>query len=148
MPESDCLDILVSVEERHALGMLDGSKRVELRRRAPKVSGAGRMWIYSKMPVAAVTAVAELDSIEILEPTKLWKKYEAALALTHDEFADYVSGKDQVAAIVLGGVRSVEPVTLSEMRDLLPGFHPPQFYLTIPSKSKLLRRLEVRSRSR
>jgi predicted transcriptional regulator len=46
--------ILISLEPRHAENLLDGRKRVELRRHAMNVSIGSTVWMYAKLPVGSI----------------------------------------------------------------------------------------------
>ena len=43
--------ILISLEPRHAENILEGRKRVELRRRTMNVTIGSTVWMYAKLPV-------------------------------------------------------------------------------------------------
>ena len=138
----DCADIIISVRGRFSEGMLKGTKRVELRRRVPRIDGTARMWVYTKTPVAAVTLVTTLLAVEVLHPDELWRKYKNVLDLERSEYVTYVSGRDAVAALKLGEVRQLKPVTLASLRAVEPMFHPPQFYARLAPSGAVLRKLE------
>jgi hypothetical protein len=46
--------ILVSLEPRHAENILEGRKRVELRRRTMSVTIGSTVWMYAKLPVGSI----------------------------------------------------------------------------------------------
>lgn len=138
----DQSDILISVRGKFVDSMLSGTKRVELRRRAPRIGVATRIWIYNKTPLAAVRAMATLGAIETLHSDELWRKYSSVLDLTFREFEEYVAGRDKVSALCLHDIRALRPVSLETMRQIDPKFHPPQFYLRLNQSSSLLDMLE------
>jgi predicted transcriptional regulator len=126
-------DILISVHGRFAKGMMEGSKGVELRRRAPRVAAPTRMWIYEKAPIASVRSLAILHSIDVLAPSEIWTRYGDQIDLAVDEFEDYASNAETLSALVLDHIHHLHsPVTLQALRSASPGFHPPQFYLKLP----------------
>lgn len=135
---SEQCDALISVQGKFVDGMLRGTKRVELRRRRLHVAPNTRLWIYSKAPVAAVTAMVLLSGIERLSPRLLWERYESVLDLTHDEYERYVGDLELVTALQLGPVFPLRPVSLATLREHSPTFHPPQFYLRLERRSALL----------
>lgn len=140
MPDTD--DILISVQSRFINGMLAGTKRVELRRRAPRIDTGTRIWIYDKAPVAAVRAVATLATIETMAPEVLWRRYETTLGLSHGEYNEYLAGCDQATALSLHHISPIRPVSLDQLRKQSRNFHPPQFYLRMQSHKSLLAVLE------
>ena len=135
-------DILISVQSRFINGMLAGTKRVELRRRAPRIGTGIRIWIYDKAPVAAVRAVATLATVETMAPDVLWHRYETTLGLTYNEYQEYLAGCQQATALSLKHVSSIRPVGLDQLRKLSKNFNPPQFYLRIEPHGALLSVLE------
>lgn len=138
----DCDDILISIQGRFIDAILDGSKKVELRRRAPNIAVGTRIWIYDKMPVAAVRAVATLGAIETMAPEALWRRHHKSLGLSPDEYATYLAGCDQATALSLDRVTPIRPLSLQKMRDINATFHPPQFYIRLSPEGKLLETLK------
>lgn len=130
---SDAADILISVRGRFADGMIDGTKGVELRRRAPKVPPKTRMWIYEKAPTASVRALAILQNIHVLSPSNIWSRFGSQTGLNEAEFEAYAQGSSTLSALVLDHVHHLHnPVGLQDLREIADGFHPPQFYLKLP----------------
>lgn len=56
-------NFLISLEERYANGIFDGTKTVELRRRPMNVSIGATVWIYVKMPVGSVVGCAKVTDL-------------------------------------------------------------------------------------
>lgn len=140
MPEPS--DILISVHGRFATGMIEGSKRVELRRRAPKVAPKTRMWIYEKAPTASVRALAILGEVDQLPPREIWKRHGNSLGITETEFKEYVGNSDTVSALVLDHVHHLRtPVPLDILRTLSDKFQPPQFYLKLARSGLIVQKL-------
>lgn len=136
-------DILISVHARFVQAMVARTKRVELRTRVLKVQPGCRIWLYSKSPVAMVTAVATLGSVETTSPSQIWRNYEDVLGLDADEFAAYTAGRTTVAALHLEAVRQIEPMSLMTMRAIRPEFQPPQFYLRLVASDPILSGLDA-----
>lgn len=122
--------------------MLAGTKRVELRRRAPRIHIGTRIWLYDKAPVAAIRAVARLATVETMTPDALWHRYEQTLGLSYAEYNEYLAGCEQATALSLENVSPIRPVGLDRLRKLSRNFHPPQFYLRIDAHATLLSVLE------
>lgn len=139
---SDRADILISVKGRFIDNMLTGTKRVELRRRAPRISPGTRIWIYEKAPVATVRAVAILAKVETMAPEILWSQYGSTLGLSYQEYQDYIAGSEHAAALSLERVAPLRPISLRELRELRSDFHPPQFYLRLEASGILVSTLE------
>ena len=140
MASSD--DIMISVQSRFINGILAGTKRVELRRRAPRIAPGTRIWLYDKAPVASVRAVATLATVETLSPDILWERYKTTLGLSYDEYKAYLFGCDQATTLLLKYASPIRPVSLDQLRRLRVNFQPPQFYLKIQAGEELLSVLE------
>lgn len=130
---------LVSLESRHAEGILGGLKRVEFRRRSMNIPAGTTIWFYVKVPVGKVIGLAEVQGSHLLAPTTLWKRYGAVSGLTRTEFFDYFSGVAKGCALILERPRRLSVgVPLSELRALVDGFQPPQFFQHLAHGGPLL----------
>ena len=122
-------DILISVEERHARSMLNGLKSVELRKKYVNVLPGTRIWIYSKLPVGMIQVVACVDRVEMGLPADIWHKFRSECAISKHEFDNYFEGSKSANAIVLSDVRPVtQDLSLSQIRETVANFQPPQFF--------------------
>jgi len=65
------LDVLISVEERHADNMLSGAKSIELRRRPIRLPHGSRVWVYSKLPRGHVDILAIVDNVHEGKPADI-----------------------------------------------------------------------------
>lgn len=132
-------DILISVDDRYARSMLAGSKTVELRRRILRIAPGTRVWVYAKVPRAHIELVAIASSVEVGPPIRLWQRYEAQIAVSHCEFADYFAGVAVGCAIVFSDIFPLQPsIKLSELRGISGTFHPPQFFKRLDKNTREL----------
>lgn len=133
-------NFLISLEERHANRILDGTKTVELRRRPMNVAIGATVWIYVKMPVGSVVGCAKVTGLHALAPSTLWNRFGAVSGLQRQEFFEYFSGLPKAFALSLSQpTRLASPIPLSKLRDVSSGFHPPQFFANVASDGPLLR---------
>ncbi len=110
-------DILISVEHRYVMRMLSGLKKVELRRRAPRVQRGTTVWIYSKSPQAVVTAVARIGDVFSAAPVALWGKCSGIAGISKQDFDAYFAGATLGWAIYLEEVKRLpKAVTLASLR--------------------------------
>ncbi len=129
-------NILISVEERHVQNLLNGSKTIELRRRAIRIPKGSRVWIYSKVPVGQVCALGIVDRVVEASPADIWAKYGEVSGITAEEFDKYFSDTDTGCAIVFSRVQKMpNTLSLSLMRSKLQSFHPPQFFKYLSNDS-------------
>lgn len=120
--------IMLSVSPEYALAILAGSKGVELRRRAPRISDGTRAWLYSTLPVGQVVALLTIETVIEAPLSVLWEQYGSKAAISREAFEAYFSGLDQGAALIIRDVQALKaPVSLSEIRQD-GAFQPPQFY--------------------
>lgn len=125
----DDVNILISVENRYVQSMLDGTKTVELRRRAIRVPKGSCVWIYSKVPEAKVRAYGIVDRIIESSPCEIWEEYGAVSGITEIEFFSYFNETKRACAILFQSVTPLkETIALSELRQVVGSFHPPQFF--------------------
>ena len=86
-------DIVASVHPRHAQAILDGTKTVELRKRAPRCAELiDRMYIYETAPTSLVVGRVMVVSIQCLSPDALWMYYGHRTCVTEAEFFEYFDG--------------------------------------------------------
>jgi predicted transcriptional regulator len=134
-------DVIISLEDVHARRLLDGSKCVELRRRAPHLREGTRVWFYVKVPVGKILGFGTLAGVTVASPASLWAKYDRCAGLSEAEFEDYFSGTGSGAVLEFSAITPLEQsIALSELRELHAGFQPPQFYARLTSEA-LRRRL-------
>ena len=119
--------LLLSIHPRFADAILAGTKTVELRRRVPRVAKGDQVLVYSTMPVAAVIGLFTVEQVVKAQLGPLWRRTRAIAAVTRDEFNSYFDGVEMGVGIWVGSVESFRtPIPLWTLRQLWPGFHPPQ----------------------
>jgi predicted transcriptional regulator len=134
--------VLLSVKPCWADAILDGRKRVELRRRFSPDHAGATIVLYASAPVSAVVGVVRLDAVTRACPTRLWAVARAGAAVTRRQFRDYFRGCRQAAALELSGARVLPaPIPLSRLREWAPGFTPPVSHGIIEPTSPVWRRL-------
>lgn len=99
------------------------------------------MWLYGKVPYGRVMAVAKLRNVAVEAPAIIWQTYGACMGISKAEFDAYVSDIESAAVLSFDAITPVShPAGLQELREIEPGFQPPQFFRRMQS-SKLLNRL-------
>lgn len=132
-------NFLISLEERYANGIFEGTKTVELRRRTMNVAVGSTVWIYVKMPVGCVVGCATVTGLHTLAPSTLWKRFGSVSGLRRQEFFEYFSGLPKAFALSLSEpTRLSSPIPLNTLRDISSGFHPPQFFANVANDAPLL----------
>jgi predicted transcriptional regulator len=130
---------LISLEERFAEGILNGTKRVELRRRPMRLSEGTTIWMYVKVPIGKVIGSFVVGSMHSLAPTTLWRRYGPVSGLRKAEFLQYFDGNKQGFVLVLERPKRLSyPVTLARLRQLNGAFQPPQFFQHLDGQGPLV----------
>jgi predicted transcriptional regulator len=131
--------ILISLEPRHAENILEGRKRVELRRRAMNVSIGSTVWMYAKLPVGSIIGRAIITAIHVLAPETLWKRFGAVSGISRGEFFEYFADREEGTALELSNCRRLtHAYDLESLRRFDHGFQPPQFFTRLRRNTSLL----------
>jgi predicted transcriptional regulator len=119
--------LLLSIHPHYADGILAGVKRVELRRRLPRIAAGDAVVIYATVPTTAVVGFFTVESVERLPLGPLWRRVRDVAGVTRAEYLAYFDGLvEGVAIFVRKAQRLSQPLPLRQLRALWPGFHPPQ----------------------
>lgn len=121
--------ILISIRPRFARQILDGSKTVELRRRAPRLERGDEVLVYETSPTKAIVGWAAVKAIETTTPKVLWARVKAEAGVTRREFNEYFEGAATATAIYLSAASPLKaPIELEVIRVRWPWLRPPQSY--------------------
>jgi predicted transcriptional regulator len=117
--------VLLPIQPQYATPIMDGTKRVEFRKR-----GFGRevshVVVYSSSPVKQVVGFFEILGIEEDSPRRLWRRYAQVGGIDKEDYDRYFSNVPSGVAIKVGSVHVLrEPVPLAQLK---PGFRAPQSY--------------------
>ena len=121
---------LMSIRPQFAAAILDGSKRVEFRKR-PLATDIGTVVIYATKPVGAVVGEFVVDGQEVGKPEELWARFAEMAGIDREGFFNYYDGSARAVGIVIGRVdRYDQPRPLG---DVDPGAPPPQSFKYLPA---------------
>lgn len=137
--------VFISIRSRFVRSILDGTKTVELRRKAPKHAVGMPVLVYSSGEDKAVTVHAVVSGIASGTPDSIWERFSPQLGVTRDEFNVYFAGTETAYALQLSDVTARRPpVALNELRRD-HGLEPPQSwrYLSHESYSRLTQLFQV-----
>jgi predicted transcriptional regulator len=124
--------VLLSVKPKYVDLILAGTKTVEFRR-SWAVQEVGVLVIYASSPVQKLVAIANVDGVQHLSPTRLWKvSQQCGGGLTQAELKAYYAGKDRGFAVMLGKVKPAHKQ--ADPKELFPGFVPPQSFRYLDEK--------------
>ncbi|WP_422365048.1 ASCH domain-containing protein [Pelagibius sp.] len=126
-------EALISIRPEYVQAMIEGRKTVEFRRRNLKLAPNSRLWIYSTLPTAAVTAVAVVTGVDSGAVNAIWRRYGKRGSICKADFDRYFLGVDQAFAIEIKCVSVLSNgIDLSSLRTVVDGFQPPQTYVRVP----------------
>lgn len=120
--------LLLSIRPRYARAILDGTKTVEVRRRAVRALPGTPVVLYATTPTMAVVGTAVLGEALVCDPETAWREHHLSLGLARDEFDAYVSGVCP-CLLFLNDVASLDdPIRLEDLQRRWASFRPPQSY--------------------
>src|SRR5438046_8631680 len=105
-------DVLLSIKPHYAELIERGEKRVEFRRRFPREVSRARAIFYLTAPVRAIGLVATMARVVRATPGELWREFAATAGTRRDAFDAYFAGAADGVALVLEGVRVIDPAIL------------------------------------
>ena len=128
--------LLLSIKPNYADRILDGSKKVEFRRRHPRQIELGtRMLIYASSPVRALIGTAVVVEVVEASPEEAWDAYQGVGGIDHEQFNAYYEECDRAVVIRLSKpLRLARAIPLDDLRAKWPGFHPPQQFAYLNSE--------------
>lgn len=127
---------ILSIKPYFARQIYRGVKKYELRRKVGEIKPYSILIIYESKPVKAITGIVEVGEVKVLssktvEALILSGKLEGCKA----EDIEYVKGERDVLILEIMKKKCLKkPITLKELRALIPRFNPPLSYLRIDNK--------------
>ena len=122
--------MLMSVRPEHALKVLLGKKKVEIRRRFSKKWSGCRVSIYASHPQCSVVGDALIREVILESPQCIWERFGDRIGCTREQFDTYTDSAHEVYAIVLEDVVPYNrSISLSEASQAVnKTLRPPQSY--------------------
>lgn len=115
--------------------ILDGEKRVELRRRKPRSGPGDWIAIYETMPSKSLVAVAQIIELKVSSPQRLWSRVKHDAGVEKHEYDEYFQGANKAVGIEIEQpILFTSPVPLDQLREIWPCFNPPQGFLYLNTK--------------
>ena len=134
--------LLLSLKPRFATSILDGTKKVELRRVAPKIQPGQIVLIYASSPVRQLAGTCRVVRLDVAPKSAIWERYRNQCGVTEAEYEAYFEGAEDAVAIVVDKPRTLqEPPSLATLRNRVAGFRPPQSFRYL--STSMLEQLEI-----
>lgn len=137
---SEVANVVVSVKPEYARAIAAGKKTVELRRRFPNVQPGAWLILYATLPMGVIVGKALIEAVEHEAPSDIWARHGGAAQVSKGFFDQYYAGRTQGVAVRLGAFIQFGPLSMAEVRAVLPDFRPPQSYRYLGSE--VLKQLE------
>lgn len=136
--------ILMSIRKEPFEALLDGRKRHEFRRRF-YIKEPCQVVFYVSSPVSAICGVGIFDKPIEDNLENLFKMVEEHSFSSPVSLRKYLEGLKKGYALPIRKSKEISPITLSELKEEIPGFTPPQSYYNLDfyKFKNLLRRLEL-----
>lgn len=128
--------LLISVKPQYARKIFSGEKTVELRKSAPrKANKDSLLLIYVTSPVKELWGFCKIDEIISNNPMDLWDEIGDKTGISKKEYRAYYKESNNAYGIKLKDIENFleSPIKLDLLKDLIPGFTPPQTYRYIDS---------------
>lgn len=127
--------LVLSIRENHAQDILEGRKKVELRRVRPKLENGDIVLIYAPRPVMALVGGFVVKEVIVAQPGQLWRQVGSVSGLTKHQFTHYYSGASVAFGICIDTTwRLDKPVSLAVLRRCWFPFTPPQCFRYLGAK--------------
>jgi predicted transcriptional regulator/N-acetylglutamate synthase-like GNAT family acetyltransferase len=127
--------LLMSLKPKWAQAILQGRKRVEIRRSFSRQWTHRPVFLYSTSPVKRIVGEAKIGAVVEASPEEIWSFYSEAIGCAWEEFDGYTRGAEQVYAIELEDPRAYSPeLSLSDLQAMVgERLRPPQSYAKLSS---------------
>ena len=110
--------ILLSVRPRYARALLEGSKKVEIRRRFPGHISGAVAYIYSTKPDCAVLGTVYIRSIERILSNEVWHRYQGIIGVGEEEISAYLEGVTTASVLLISNPTKWDtPMPLCVLQD-------------------------------
>jgi predicted transcriptional regulator len=122
-------DFVLSIKPEYATKIVEGLKKVELRRRFPPgtVTGA-RLYVYATVPIQALLGYATIKQVECMPVEEIWRAYNEVACINRKAFDAYYRDLDVGYVVVLKDVVGLEkPIPLAVLKEKV-NFTPPQSF--------------------
>jgi predicted transcriptional regulator len=122
--------LLLSIKPKYGFDILEGRKRVEVRRRFSKKWLGQKVVLYATKPTSSLIGEATIASITHAEPNEIWAKFGPQIGCAHEEYSLYTASRSLVSAIEFTDVAPYNVFVSNIEASNLVGQHlvPPQSY--------------------
>lgn len=121
------IPVLFSLKPRFAELIFAGEKTVELRRRIAPAMIEREAFIYVSSPVRMIRGGFRVSRVWTSDPESVWDEVSCKTGVAKAEYDAYYEGCGVAYALALSDVwEHDDPPKIEGVREVLPGFRPPQ----------------------
>lgn len=128
-------NVIISIKPEYATKIIDGEKKIELRRKFPlQETEGGIALIYASSPIQKIIGYAIIKEVKKLTINDLWKKFGKQACVTKNFFMEYFDGLDEGFALILDSPVKLEaPLGIRRMESEF-SVSAPQSFRYAPNK--------------
>lgn len=138
--------VVLSVQERHAMAIVEGRKSIEIRRRFSERSSGRRASVYAAGGLGALVGEVTIKEVLRGRPSAIWEQFGPEVGCSYPSFSKYVGVRPEIFALKLSDPKPyTAPVPLSQLCHILGEYSlsPPQSYRIYGDNDKWSRALTV-----
>ncbi len=136
--------LLISLDKKYFDQIKSGIKKFEYRRKF--IDEPGRAYLYITAPTKKITSFIDFGVPIIDTPKKIAEVAEKQVSGIGQEIYEYMSDLDYGYVIPIKRLVTFKSVSLDYLRIKFLNFHPPQSYLYLNKKIKLLNYLKAQEK--
>lgn len=126
--------LFISIKPEFANKILSREKCIELRKIKPHVKSGDYVIIYASSPKKCVIGFGEIKRVIETTPDKMWKEHSDVLGIDEKRYNAYYKDSKKAIGIEIGTIKSINPISLDNLKKIDIKFHPPQVYRYVTNK--------------
>lgn len=108
---------LMAIQPAYAQAILDGSKRIEFRKRR-LAADIDTVLIYESAPTKRIVGHFTIERTELATPQRLWRSFGSVGSIAQADYLTYYGNSERAVGLVISHAeRYMYPVALEELRD-------------------------------
>ncbi|MGI6307051.1 MAG: hypothetical protein ACOX1X_00285 [Dethiobacteria bacterium] len=129
--------ILISIRPNYAIKILNGEKTVELRKVCPQLDEGDLCLIYASSPLKSLVGVFKVKYTAIFKPKEYWPEIQNCAGINYQDYMSYFKNCKKGYAFFIDKVwKFPDYIELHNLREIIPGFNPPQNFRYLNSFTK------------
>jgi len=120
--------LFIAVKPEYAYKLISGEKDIELRKTKPHVQAGDYAIIYASAPAKVVLGYGKIKRIILCSPQEMWANFSSRLGIKEQDYLMYYKNSNKSVGIEFEMIKTINPISLAELRRVDPNFHPPQIY--------------------